>query len=111
MFNNLKEIEPKLKECFNELRDFMYTYLKDFGKEVGAAAVQLLIDNIHGVTVSHITGNGEIRYMVTKDAIVQRHVDLGVLALHENLGVCFGRKPQPSSPKSAKIDSLPDRIY
>lgn len=35
MFNNLKEIEPKLKECFNELRDFMYTYLKDFGKEVG----------------------------------------------------------------------------
>ena len=86
-------------------------YDANFGKEVGAAAVQLLIDNIHGVTVSHITGNGEIRYMLTKDAIVQRHVNLGVLALHENLGVCFGRKPQPSSPKSAKIDSLPDRIY
>ena len=49
--------------------------------------------------------------MVTKDAIVQRHVDLNVVALHENLGICFGRKPQPSSPKSAKIDSLPDRIY
>lgn len=86
-------------------------YDANFGKEVGAAAVQLLIDNIHGVTVSHITGNGEIRYMVTKDAIVQRHVDLGVLALHENLGVCFGRKPQPSSPKSSKIESLQDRIY
>ena len=49
--------------------------------------------------------------MVTKDAIIQRHVDLGVLALHENLGVCFGRKPQPSSPKSSKIESLQDRIY
>ena len=86
-------------------------YDANFGKEVGAAAVQLLIDNIHGVTVSHITGNGEIRYMVNKDAIIQRHVDLGVLALHENLGVCFGRKPQPSSPKSSKIESLQDRIY
>ena len=49
--------------------------------------------------------------MLTKDAIVQRHVDLGVLALHENLGICFGRKPQPSNPKSSKIESLQDRIY
>lgn len=86
-------------------------YDANFGKEVGAAAVQLLIDNITGVTVSHITGNGEIRYMVTKDAIQQRHVDLNVVAFHENLGICFGRTPQPSSPKSAKINSLPDRIY
>jgi len=35
MFKNLKEIEPMLKECFNELREFMYESLKDFGKDTG----------------------------------------------------------------------------
>lgn len=35
MFKNLKEIEPLLKECFNELREFMYENLKDFGKDTG----------------------------------------------------------------------------
>ena len=35
MFKNLKKIEPLLKECFNELRNFMYENLKDFGKNVG----------------------------------------------------------------------------
>ena len=35
MIKNLKKIEPMLKECFNELREFMYENLKDFGKEVG----------------------------------------------------------------------------
>jgi hypothetical protein len=35
MFKNLKKIEPMLKDCFNELRTFMYENLKDFGKEVG----------------------------------------------------------------------------
>lgn len=35
MFKNLKEIEPLLKECFNELREFMYENLKDFGKNTG----------------------------------------------------------------------------
>ena len=35
MFNNLKKIEPELKDCFNMLRDFMYATLKDFGKDVG----------------------------------------------------------------------------
>ena len=35
MMKNLKKIEPMLKECFNELREFMYENLKDFGKEVG----------------------------------------------------------------------------
>lgn len=86
-------------------------YDANFGKEVGAAAVQLLVDNITGVTVSHITGNGEIRYMITKDAIVQRHVDLNVVAFHENLGVCFGRTPKPSSPKSEKLTQQPERLY
>ena len=35
MIKNLKIIEPKLKECFNELREFMYNHLKDYGKDVG----------------------------------------------------------------------------
>ena len=35
MLKNLKKIEPLLKECFYELREFMYDNLKDFGKNVG----------------------------------------------------------------------------
>lgn len=35
IFKNLKIIEPLLKECFYELREFMYNNLKQFGKEVG----------------------------------------------------------------------------
>lgn len=35
MFKNLKIIEPMLKDCFNELRQFMYDNLKEFGKDVG----------------------------------------------------------------------------
>lgn len=35
MINNLKIIEPLLKDAFYELREFMYENLKDFGKDVG----------------------------------------------------------------------------
>ncbi len=35
MQKNLQTIEPLLKESFNELREFMYENLKDFGKDVG----------------------------------------------------------------------------
>ena len=35
MQKNLQKIEPMLKECFNELREFMYENIKDFGKNVG----------------------------------------------------------------------------
>lgn len=35
MFQHLKEIEPMLKDCFNELVEFMYINLKEFGKNVG----------------------------------------------------------------------------
>lgn len=35
MFRNLKKIESMLKDCFNELRQFMYDNLKNFGKDVG----------------------------------------------------------------------------
>ena len=35
MFKNLISIESKLKNCFKELRNFMYEKLKGFGKNVG----------------------------------------------------------------------------
>lgn len=35
MINNLKKIEPDIKEAFYELRKFMYENLKDFGKDTG----------------------------------------------------------------------------
>jgi len=35
MINNLKEIEPKLKNSFYELRNFMYETLKNFGRDTG----------------------------------------------------------------------------
>lgn len=69
----------------------------NFGKEVGSAAVRLLLQGISGVTVSSMS-RGEIVYMKTKDAIVQRHVDIGMLAVFEQMGVCFGREPQEFSP-------------
>lgn len=33
MFKNLKKIEPMLKECFDELRNFMYENLDGYGKD------------------------------------------------------------------------------
>jgi 6-phosphofructokinase 1 len=69
----------------------------NFGKEVGAAAVRLLVQGISGVTVSNVS-RGEISYLKTKDAIQQRHVDVEMLALFEELGVCFGRPAVKFSP-------------
>lgn len=83
----------------------------NFGKEAGASAVMLLLNGITGVTFSHLTGDGQIRYMITKDAIKQRHVHPEMISFYENLGVCFGRSPRPSSPKSEAITELIDRIY
>ena len=70
----------------------------NFGKEAGAAAVRLLAKGITGVTVAGVT-RGEITYLKTKDAIVQRHVDLASLALFEQLGVCFGRPAASFDPR------------
>jgi 6-phosphofructokinase 1 len=69
----------------------------NFGKEAGAAAVRLLVQGISGVTVSNVS-RGEISYLKTKDAIQQRHVEVEMLALFEELGVCFGRPPVKFSP-------------
>ena len=35
MFKNLKKIEPIIKESFDELTEYMYKKLKDFGKDTG----------------------------------------------------------------------------
>ncbi len=70
----------------------------NFGKEAGAAAVRLLMNGITGVTVCSVV-RGEINYMLTKDAIVQRRVEVETLALYEELGVCFGRRPVDYQPR------------
>jgi 6-phosphofructokinase 1 len=69
----------------------------NFGKEAGAAAVRLLVEGISGVTVANVT-RGEISYLQTRDAIQQRHVDVAMLALFEEMGVCFGRPALKFSP-------------
>jgi len=68
-------------------------YDVNFGKEIGAGAVTLLKSGLSGVTVIGIQ-NGKIQYTKTMDVIKQRFVDLDVVALHEQLGTCFGREPQ-----------------
>ena len=69
----------------------------NFGKEAGASAVMLLLEGITGVTVFGMSG-GEIRYLPTKRAIVQRLVDTAALAFYEALGVCFGRTATTYAP-------------
>ncbi|MDR0926327.1 MAG: 6-phosphofructokinase [Ignavibacteria bacterium] len=66
-----------------------------FGKQCGGGAVKLLLNGIKGVTVAGIY-NGEIRYVPVKEAIKQRFVNLDDVAFYEQLGVCFGRKPEPN---------------
>ena len=72
-------------------------YDVSFGKEVGAAAVMLLMRGISGVTVYQVL-DGEIRYMPTKDAIVSRPVNLNMVSFYEQMDICFGRAPQPYEP-------------
>ena len=83
-------------------------YDVNFGKEAGAAAVLLLKQNIDGVTVVGIRGK-EIRYMETKKAIKQRFVDLDLVTLYENMGICFGRKIQECHPEFKKVEGQPER--
>lgn len=64
----------------------------NFGKEAGAAAVLLLLQGITGVTVVEVDGI-TIQYMNAYEAIQSRYVDLNMVAIHEAMGVCFGRNP------------------
>ena len=50
-----------------------------------------------------------IKYMDTQEAIKQRYVDLNLVALHESLGVCFGRAPVAVQSKFEKISGTPER--
>lgn len=83
-------------------------YDANFGIEAGAAAVQLLMNDITGVTVVKVEGS-EIRYMDTKKAIEPRHVDLELAALHEHLGMCFGRKKAIFKPTFKKVEGKIER--
>ena len=67
-------------------------YDVNFGKEVGAGAFLLLNQGMTGVTVAGIIG-GQIKYIDTKEAIKQRHVDVNQVAIYEAMGTCFGRVP------------------
>jgi 6-phosphofructokinase 1 len=83
-------------------------YDANFGKEAGAAAVLLLTQGIDGVTVVGVSGK-TIRYMETKEAIKQRHVDLDLVPLHETMGICFGRVRQDVNPVFAKVKAPIER--
>ena len=83
-------------------------YDVNFGKEVGAAGFLLLQKGLTGVTVAGIS-NGRIRYMETKEAIKQRHVDLNQVAVYEQMGTCFGRAPGQLSSQFDKIQGPVER--
>ena len=77
-------------------------YDVNFGKEVGAAAVVLLMNGLSGFTVSGIS-HGEIQYVEAKKAIEQRHVDMSMVSFFEQMGVCFGRKAKRVEPECKEI--------
>ena len=65
----------------------------NFGKDAGAGAVVLLLEGISGVTVTGIV-EGIVQYMDTKKAIEQRLVNMNMVSIYEQMGICFGRKPE-----------------
>ena len=85
-------------------------YDTNFGWEAGAAAVLLLLDGKSGVTVSQINGNS-VEYMAAKQAIEQRYVDMEQVALYEELGISFGRKPAAYDADFKEVSGAPERIY
>ncbi len=80
----------------------------NFGKEAGSGAVLLLLNGLSGVTVAKVTGQ-EVKYMNTADAINQRYVDPALISYHEQLGMCFGRKPVESKVDLKKVEGLIER--
>ena len=78
-------------------------YDVNFGKEAGAAAVLLLQQGTVGVTIVGIDGD-KVRYMESKKAIVQRHVDVNQVALYEQMGTCFGRPTTGYTPTFEKVE-------
>ncbi|MDP3297684.1 MAG: 6-phosphofructokinase [Thermodesulfovibrionia bacterium] len=80
----------------------------NFGKEAGAAAVIMLTKGLAGNTVIKVRGT-KIFYKSTAEVIKQRHVDLNTVALHEQLGVCFGRKPAEYKPELVEEKGVIER--
>lgn len=65
----------------------------NFGYRAGAAAVILLMKGESGKTVVKVAGR-RIHTMATEKVIARRDVNLDEVALFEELGTCFGRKPR-----------------
>lgn len=84
-------------------------YDVNFGREGGSAAVALLKNGITGVTVAGVSGK-EVRYMSTEAAIKPRHVDLDLVSLYEQLGICFGRDPGKFTPTFKELEKAPERF-
>ncbi len=80
----------------------------NFGKEVGSGATLLLLGGMTGVTVVGVTGP-EIKYMLTSDAIKQRFVDPALISYHEQMGMCFGRKPVTVNVDFKKVEGKIER--
>ncbi|MFP4056408.1 MAG: 6-phosphofructokinase [Candidatus Brocadiia bacterium] len=89
---------------------FTSAYDVKFGLEAGAGAVLLLLKGITGVTVAGME-RGEVSYMKTEEAIQQRFVDLAELAVYEQLGFCFGRKPLGFEATFKEVSGAIPRIY
>lgn len=85
-------------------------YDVSFGMQAGAGAVSLLCKGIAGVTVTDVK-QGVVAYLPTPEAIRQRHVDLGDIALFESLGICFGRKSVPFNFQTRQQSGVVDRAY
>lgn len=89
---------------------FTSAYDVKFGLEVGAGAVLCLLRGITGVTVTGLN-RGKVTYMRTKEAIKERQVELREVALYEQLGFCFGRKPAVFRPTFQEVRGKIPRIY
>ncbi|MCY4484797.1 MAG: 6-phosphofructokinase [Spirochaetaceae bacterium] len=83
-------------------------YDVNFGKQVGAGAVALLLAGITGVTAAGGDA-GEVRYLPTAAAIEQCHVAPETVAFHEALGVCFGREPAAVELRPRQVTTLEQR--
>ncbi len=85
-----------------------YAYDVNFGMEAGAAGVVLLKEDVTGVTVVKASGR-DIFYKATAEVIKQRHVDLEEVALFEQLGICFGRRPGEYKPELKSWEGMIER--
>ena len=85
----VREVRPgHLVRCGNSS-----AYDVNFGKEAGASAVLLLEQGMTGVTVARLSED-KVIYMKTAHAIKERSASLPRVAIHESMGICFGRKPE-----------------